>query len=95
MRVLNDEFGIDTAPQQPRALNTLTRGRFDHVITLCDKAREASLDFPHHPRRRHWSIPDPAAAGGTEKAVYAAFQRTAADIDTRVRHLLPVLDLHP
>jgi protein-tyrosine-phosphatase/DNA-binding transcriptional ArsR family regulator len=95
VRVLNDEFGIDTAPQQPRGLDTLTRRRFDQVITLCDKARETSLDFPHHPRRSHWSIPDPAAAGSTEKAVYAAFQRTAAEIDTRVRHLLPVLDSSP
>jgi protein-tyrosine-phosphatase/DNA-binding transcriptional ArsR family regulator len=91
VRVLSDQFGIDTAGRQPRDLRTLARRRFDHVITLCDRARETSLEFPHHSRRAHWSLPDPAAAIGTEKAVYAAFQRTATDIDTRIRHLLPVL----
>ena len=61
------------------------------MITLCDKAREACPEFPDHPRRVHWSIPDPATAGDTDQASYPAFQRTAADIDTRIRHLLPVL----
>jgi protein-tyrosine-phosphatase len=91
VRVLGDRFGIDVAGGQPRDLSTLARRRFDHVITLCDKARERTPEFPHHPQRTHWSIADPAAASGAETAVHAAFQRTAADIDSRVRHLLPVL----
>jgi hypothetical protein len=61
------------------------------VITLCDKAREACPEFRDHPRRAHWSVPDPAAAEGADDDGYAAFERTAADIDTRVGHLLPVL----
>ena len=60
------------------------------MITLCDRAREACPEFPH-PWRAHWSIPDPATADDDEQASYPAFQRTTADIDTRVRHLLPVL----
>jgi protein-tyrosine-phosphatase/DNA-binding transcriptional ArsR family regulator len=71
--------------------NAVAGRRFDYVITLCDKAREVCPDFPDHPRRVHWSIPDPATAGDTDQASYPAFQRTAADIDTRIRHLLPVL----
>jgi protein-tyrosine-phosphatase len=90
VRVLGDQFGIDVTGQQPRPLETLTGRRFDHVVTLCDKAREACPAFAHRPRRAHWSIPDPATVDGTEKAVYAAFQRTATDSDTRIRHLLPV-----
>lgn len=91
VRVLREEFGIDITGKDPRHLGTLARRRFDHVITLCDKAREACPEFPHHPRRIHWSIPDPATASDTDQASYPAFHRTAADIDTRVRHLLPVL----
>lgn len=91
LRVLRDEFGIDIAGRQPRALGTFADRRFDHVITLCDKAREACPEFPRDPRRVHWSIPDPATASDTDQGGYPAFRRTAADIDTRVRHLLPVL----
>ncbi|WP_330837864.1 ArsR family transcriptional regulator [Actinophytocola sp.] len=81
-RVLREAFGIELAgDQRPRHVDRVAR-RFDHVITLCDKAREVCPEFDHQPRRAHWSIPDPDRAG---------LRRTAADIDTRVRHLLPVL----
>lgn len=91
VRVMREEFGLDITGNHPRHWDTLAGHRFDYVISLCDKAREACPDFPEHPRRAHWSIPDPATAGGTDQASYPAFQRTAADIDTRVKHLLPVL----
>ncbi|WP_129666160.1 ArsR family transcriptional regulator [Phytoactinopolyspora endophytica] len=91
VRILGDQFGIDIAGQQPRHLDTLAGRRFDHVITLCDKAREACPEFPHQPRRVHWSIPDPATASDTDQGSYSAFQHTAGDIDTRIRHLLPIL----
>ena len=91
VRVLRDHFGVDVAAQRPRHLDTLTGHRFDYVITLCDRAREACPDFGDHARRPHWSVPDPAAAGTSDQASYPAFIRTAAEIDTRVRHLLPVL----
>ncbi|MET8908989.1 helix-turn-helix domain-containing protein [Micromonospora sp. NPDC004551] len=92
VRVLRERYGIDVAGQRPRHLDTLTGRRFDFVITLCDRAREACPDFPHHPCRIHWSIPDPASAGDRGQADHRAFTRTAADIDTRIRHLLPVLE---
>jgi ArsR family transcriptional regulator, arsenate/arsenite/antimonite-responsive transcriptional repressor / arsenate reductase (thioredoxin) len=90
-RVLRDHFGIDIATQRPRHLDTLTGRRFDYVITLCDRAREVCPEFGDHARRLHWSIPDPAAASNSDQATSLAFACTAADIDTRIRHLLPVL----
>jgi len=91
IRVLRETFGIDIASQRPQHLDTLAGHMFDHVITLCDRAREDCPEFPYRPRRVHWSIPDPATADDNDDANYPAFQRTAADIDTRTRHLLPVL----
>ena len=91
VRVLRDQYGIDIADQRPRHLDTLAGRRFHYVITLCDKVREVCPEFDDHPRRIHWSIPDPALADDS----YPAFVRTAADIDTRIRHLLPVLATYP
>ncbi|PBC65759.1 ArsR family transcriptional regulator [Streptomyces sp. Tue6028] len=91
IRVLRDDFGTNIADQQPRHMNTVIKHRFDHVISLCDKVREICPEFPERPRRVHWSISDPATAGDTDQAGYPAFKRTAADIDTRIRYLLPVL----
>jgi ArsR family transcriptional regulator, arsenate/arsenite/antimonite-responsive transcriptional repressor / arsenate reductase (thioredoxin) len=91
VRVLHDHFGIDVTGQRPRHLDTLAGRRFDQVITLCDKAREECPELPHHPRRVHWCIPDPATVSDNNRADYSAFERAAADIDTRIRHLLPVL----
>jgi protein-tyrosine-phosphatase/DNA-binding transcriptional ArsR family regulator len=85
--VLRDAFGIDVADGGPRHLDAVRGRRFDYVVSLCDKAREACPDFPGRPRRVHWSIPDPAAGG----AGVATFRRAAADIDTRISYLLPVL----
>lgn len=84
VRVLREEFGIDIAGQRPRHLDTVADRRFDYVITLCDKVREVCPDFGDDPRLVHWSIPDPASGTGA----YPAFTRVAAEIDTRVRHLL-------
>jgi protein-tyrosine-phosphatase/DNA-binding transcriptional ArsR family regulator len=88
VRVLGDQYGIDVSAQRPRQLDTLADRRFDQVITLCDRAREACPEFPHHPRRAHWSIRDPATAAHDDEDAYPAFQETATIIDTRVRHLL-------
>ena len=91
VRVLCEMFANDVSDQRPQHLDTLAGRRFSHVITLCDRAREACPEFPDHPQQAHWSIPDPTTADDDDQLSYPAFERTAADIDTRIRHLLPVL----
>src|SRR4051812_15733571 len=96
VRVLRQAFGIDIAAQRLRPIGPPPGHRFDYVITLCDKAREVCPEFEGPPRRIHWSLADPAAAEKAGRAGYPAFVRTATEIDTRVRHLLPVLaTTHP
>jgi ArsR family transcriptional regulator, arsenate/arsenite/antimonite-responsive transcriptional repressor / arsenate reductase (thioredoxin) len=98
VQVLREEYGIDLADQRPRHLDTVADRRFDHAITLCDKVREVCPDFPGDPRRAHWSIPDPATAGDADQTGHPAFRRTTAEINTRIRYLLPVLysqEAHP
>ena len=89
-RVMREQYGIDIADHLPRHLDTVARRRFDYVISLCDKVREVCPEFSDKPRLIHWSIPDPGA-GDTDRQSYPAFRRTAKEIDTRIRYLLPIL----
>ncbi len=90
--VMRDRYGVDIAGHRPVQVETAARERFDYVISLCDKAREACPEFTGRPGLIHWSLPDPAAGEGG-LAGYPAFERTAAELDARIGFLLPVLDL--
>jgi protein-tyrosine-phosphatase/DNA-binding transcriptional ArsR family regulator len=92
VQVLREDYGIDVPAQRPRHLDIVAGRRFDHVISLCDKVREVCPDFPGDTRRIHWSIPDPSTAGDADETGRPAFRRTAAEINTRIRYLLPVLN---
>ena len=87
--VMWDRYRIDISGHRPTAVETASRKRFDFVITLCDKARERCPEFPGHPGLIHWSMPDPASEG--DSAGYSAFERTAAELEDRIRFLLPIL----
>jgi protein-tyrosine-phosphatase len=87
VRVMQDEHGIDISEQRTKHLDEFTAQQFDTVITLCDRVREVCPEFPGDPDAVHWSIPDPAGQPDAD-ASYAAFRRTAADLETRVGFLL-------
>jgi protein-tyrosine-phosphatase/DNA-binding transcriptional ArsR family regulator len=76
--------GISLAGQRPKQLSALAGRRFDYVITLCDRVREVCPEFPGHPDHCHWSIPDPAASGGSDQDTYPAFGQMAAELETRI-----------
>jgi protein-tyrosine-phosphatase/DNA-binding transcriptional ArsR family regulator len=86
------ERGIDIAGWRSKQLGEFTEQRFDYVITLCDRVREVCPEFPDGPDRIHWSMPDPAREGGSDAQTYAAFQRTAAELATRIPFLLELID---
>jgi protein-tyrosine-phosphatase/DNA-binding transcriptional ArsR family regulator len=91
-RVLREQYGVDIAGQVPRSLDLTSGGGFDHVVTLCDRAREQVSASTGRHRLVHWSVPDPAdAAAAGQRDGYRCFATVAADIDGRVRHLLPTL----
>ncbi len=82
------ERGIDISGHGVKHLRRFARTRFDRVITLCDRVREICPEFPGPPVTAHWSIADPALEGDTDDATYAAFQRTADELDQRIDFLL-------
>jgi protein-tyrosine-phosphatase len=82
------ERGIDISGCRTKHLRRFTRSRFDRIVTLCDRVREVCPEFPHHPTVAHWSMADPSLEGDTPNANYAAFQRTADELETRIDLLL-------
>jgi arsenate reductase len=65
LRVMG-ELGIDIYGQESKTLDRYLGELFDYVITVCDDAKKACPFFPGAAQRLHWSLPDPAAAEGTE-----------------------------
>jgi protein-tyrosine-phosphatase len=85
------ERGIDLGGRKPKHMNDFATERFAYVITLCDRVREVRPDFPGEPELIHWSLADPAREGETDEESYMAFQRTAAELETRGRFLLHLI----
>jgi protein-tyrosine-phosphatase/DNA-binding transcriptional ArsR family regulator len=84
--------GIDISAHRTKHLDEFLSQRFDVVITLCDRVREVCPEFPSHPDLVHWSVPDPALEGATDRASLPAFERTAGELETRIGFLLSLLD---
>lgn len=83
--------GIDLSSHRPKHLDEFLNSRFDIVITLCDRVREVCPDFRGHPQLVHWSVPDPALETSNNRASYSSFERTAAELETRISFLLHML----
>jgi ArsR family transcriptional regulator, arsenate/arsenite/antimonite-responsive transcriptional repressor / arsenate reductase (thioredoxin) len=90
VRVLRT-YGLDIGARRTKHLDEFRTQRFDAVITLCDRVREVCPEFPANPRMVHWSMPDPALEGATDRASYPAFHRTARELETRIGFRLPIL----
>lgn len=93
VRIMREGYGIDLRGR-PRPLTAVARRRFDYVITLCDKVREYPRDHGVA-TAIHWSLPDPSAAGDSDRASYPEFRRVAEELNDRIDFLLPVLATGP
>ena len=87
VRVLSRR-GIDITGRRSKHLDEFADVRFDYVVSLCDRVREVCPEFPGRPDLIHWSVPDPGREGNTNRETYPAFERTAAELATRVAFLL-------
>jgi protein-tyrosine-phosphatase len=85
------ERGIDLAGRRSKHLGEFTGRSFDYVISLCDRVREVCPEFPGTPQAIHWSIRDPAREPGTDDETLPAFERTAAELETRIGFLLAAI----
>ena len=86
------ERGIDLSGRRSKHLSELGGRRFDYVISLCDRVREICPDFPGEPELIHWSVPDPAREPGGDEETLPAFERTAAELHTRIEFLIEAIE---
>src|SRR4051812_18652304 len=86
--------GIDLAGRRSKHLSEFTAQRFEYVISLCDRVREVCPEFPGGPELIHWSIPDPAREGGSDDETLPAFERTAAELRSRIDFLIDLIEVN-
>ena len=82
------EVGVDIAQHRSKSMDEFVGQRFDHVITVCDRARESCPIFPGATRLDHWSFDDPAEATGTSEERTAVFRRVRDEIAARIQRFL-------
>ncbi len=83
------ERGIDIGAQRSKPLaDYLGRLHFAYLITVCDRAERECPVFPGMGTRLHWSLPDPALAGGSETERLAVFREARDALEARIREWL-------
>lgn len=72
--ILMKEDGIDISVHTSNHVDEYIGIDFDHVITVCDNAKENCPYFPTKAMRLHHNFPDPAKAMGTEEEILQEFR---------------------
>lgn len=84
IRVLQEDFRIDTSSARSKSWDEYREVVFDFVITVCDEVRERCPIWPGQPIIAHWPSPDPGEFKGSDKDTYNHFWKVAQQIYRRV-----------
>ena len=82
------EIAIDISGHHSKNVSEFMTQPFDHVITVCDRAKESCPLWPGSTHLLHWSFDDPAAATGSEEERRHLFRRVRDEIAEQIRHFL-------
>ena len=74
------EDKIDINQHTSNHVNEYMNIEFDHIITVCDHAKENCPYFPSNAKRWHQNFEDPAKATGTEEEVLNSFRQVRDEI---------------
>jgi len=84
------EVGIDISGQKSKDIDALADKEFDHVVTLCDHAKESCPFFPAKTRLVHRGFEDPpqlAANAENEQEAMSLYRRVRDEIRAFVETL--------
>jgi arsenate reductase len=82
------EIGIDISRQTSKDVREFLGQAIPYVVTVCDNAKARCPIFPHTYKFLHWSLEDPAEAGGSHEEKLAVFRRVRDEIAQRIREEL-------
>lgn len=74
------EDGIDISHHTSNNVDEYRDIAFDHVITVCDNARERCPWFPTTAQKHHHNFTDPAKATGAEAEIMSAFRAVRDEV---------------
>ena len=74
------EIGIDISENRSKSVEEFVDKEIDHVLTVCDNAKENCPYFPAKTNVIHHSFEDPAEVQGDEEARLNAFRKIRDEI---------------
>ena len=81
--------GIDWSGRKPKGYEAIMDQRWDIVITLCDRVKEACPSLPTRPVSAHWGVVDPAAFDDPKPRA-AAFEQAFNLLSWRIDLMLAI-----
>jgi len=73
------EYGIDLSSHHSKSVEVFEDTSFDHVVTVCDHAKEVCPVFPGK-KVSHKGFPDPSDADGSLEEIIVAFKTIRDEI---------------
>ena len=67
--------GLDISSNSSNHIDEYTDIEFDHIITVCDHAKESCPVFPKKAAQHHYSFEDPSKLEATETEITQEFTR--------------------
>ena len=84
-----DELGVDLSQNRSKNTDEFRGQYFDHVITVCDSAKEnCPVWLDAAGQKTHIGFDDPAEATGTDEEISAEFRRVRDEIADQVLNFL-------
>jgi arsenate reductase len=74
------EIGIDISGHRSKSVKEFFKIKIDHVVTVCDNAKENCPFFPYGVNYYHESFQDPRAFEGTDEEKLNIFRRIRDEI---------------